>query len=60
MPDRDSGTGKFHLLIGLGPAAAEKGYRGKYTLATRLVNKPRRQSKTCSLPWKKLGLALKT
>ena len=34
----DSGTGKSHLLIGLGIAAAEKGYRVKYTLATRLVN----------------------
>jgi hypothetical protein len=34
----NSGTGKSHLLIGLGIAAAEKGYRVKYTLATRLVN----------------------
>ncbi|MBP2217137.1 IS21-like element helper ATPase IstB [Arthrobacter sp. CAN_C5] len=34
----DSGTGKSHLIIGLGTAAAEKGYRVKYTLATRLVN----------------------
>ena len=34
----DSGTGKSHLLIGLGTAAAENGYRVKYTLATRLVN----------------------
>ena len=34
----DSGTGKSHLLIGLGTAAAEKGYRVKYVLATRLVN----------------------
>ena len=34
----DSGTGKSHLLIGLGTAAAEKGYRVKYTLATKLVN----------------------
>jgi len=34
----DSGTGKSHLLIGLGAAAAEKGFRVKYTLATRLVN----------------------
>lgn len=31
-------AGKSHLLIGLGTAAAEKGYRVKYTLATRLVN----------------------
>ena len=31
----DSGTGKTHLLIGLGIAAAEAGYRVKYTLATR-------------------------
>jgi DNA replication protein DnaC len=34
----NSGTGKSHLLIGLGTAAAEKGFRVKYTLATRLVN----------------------
>lgn len=34
----DSGTGKSHLLIALGTAAAEKGYRVKYTLATKLVN----------------------
>ncbi|MET3936951.1 DNA replication protein DnaC [Arthrobacter sp. OAP107] len=34
----DSGTGKSHLLIGLGTAAAEQGFRVKYTLATRLVN----------------------
>jgi len=34
----DSGTGKSHLLIGLGTAAAVKGFRVKYTLATRLVN----------------------
>lgn len=34
----DSGTGKSHLLIGLGTAAAEKGFRVKYVLATRLVN----------------------
>ena len=34
----DSGTGKSHLLIALGTAAAERGYRVRYTLATRLVN----------------------
>ena len=34
----DSGTGKSHLLIGLGTAAAEQGFRVKFTLATRLVN----------------------
>ena len=34
----DSGTGKTHLLIGLGTAAAEAGFRVRYTLATRLVN----------------------
>lgn len=34
----DSGTGKTHLLIGLGTAAAEQGHRVRYTLATRLVN----------------------
>ncbi len=34
----DSGTGKSHLLIGLGIAAAEAGYRVRYVLASRLVN----------------------
>ncbi len=34
----DSGTGKTHLLIGLGTAAAQDGYRVRYTLATKLVN----------------------
>lgn len=34
----DSGTGKSHLLIGLGTAAAESGFRVRYTLATKLVN----------------------
>ncbi|MER5323000.1 ATP-binding protein [Streptosporangium roseum] len=34
----DSGTGKFRLLIALGTEAAMKGYRVRYTLATKLVN----------------------
>jgi len=34
----DSGTGKSHLLIGLGTAAAEAGYRVRYTTAAALVN----------------------
>ena len=34
----DSGTGKCHLLIGLGTAAAEAGFRVKSTLATKMVN----------------------
>lgn len=34
----DSGTGKSHLLIALGTAAAEHGHRVRYTLATKLVN----------------------
>ena len=34
----DSGTGKSHLLIALGTEAAMKGYRVRYTLATKLVN----------------------
>jgi len=33
-----SGTGKSHLLIGLGTRAAEAGYRVRYTLASKLVN----------------------
>lgn len=34
----DSGTGKSHLLIGLGTTAAESGFRVRYTLASKLVN----------------------
>ena len=34
----DSGTGKSHLLIALGTAAAEQGHRVRYTLASKLVN----------------------
>jgi DNA replication protein DnaC len=34
----DSGTGKTHLLIALGIAAAQQGLRVRYTLATKLVN----------------------
>jgi DNA replication protein DnaC len=34
----DSGTGKSHLLIGLGAAAAMAGHRVRYTLAAKLVN----------------------
>jgi DNA replication protein DnaC len=34
----DSGTGKSHLLIGLGIAAAEAGHRVRYVLASHLVN----------------------
>jgi len=34
----DSGTGKSHLLIGLGAAAAQAGYRVRYTPAAKLVN----------------------
>ncbi|MGH3322796.1 MAG: IS21-like element helper ATPase IstB, partial [Nocardioidaceae bacterium] len=34
----DSGTGKSHLLIGLGIAAAEAGYKVRYTTAAALVN----------------------
>jgi len=34
----DSGTGKSHLLIGLGAPAAMAGHRVKYVLAAKLVN----------------------
>jgi len=34
----DSGTGKSHLLIGLGAEAAMNGYRVRYVLAAKLVN----------------------
>jgi DNA replication protein DnaC len=40
----DSGTGKSHLLLGLGAAAAEKGYRVKCTLATRLASNDGRRA----------------
>jgi DNA replication protein DnaC len=32
------GTGKTHLLIGLGTAAAQQGFRVRYALTTKLVN----------------------
>src|SRR5205085_171907 len=32
------GTGKTHLLIALGTAAAQQGLRVRYSLATKLVN----------------------
>lgn len=38
MPDRGLRHRQVPLVIGLGTAAAEKGFRVKYTLATRLVN----------------------
>jgi len=34
----DSGTGKSHLLIGLGTAAARAGHKVRYVLAAKLVN----------------------
>jgi DNA replication protein DnaC len=34
----DSGTGKSHLLIGLGTAAAETGFKVRYVTAAALVN----------------------
>lgn len=34
----DSGTGKSHMLIALGTEAAMKGYRVRYTPATKLIN----------------------
>jgi hypothetical protein len=34
----ESGTGKSHLLIALGTEAAMRGFRVRYTLATKLVN----------------------
>ena len=34
----DSGTGKTHLLIGLGIAACEQGLRVRYVTAAALVN----------------------
>lgn len=34
----DSGTGKSHLLIGLGTAAAHAGHKVRYILAAKLVN----------------------
>jgi DNA replication protein DnaC len=43
----DSGTGKSHLLIGLGTAAAEAGFRVRYTLAAKLVNELGRVDLLC-------------
>ncbi|MFD9971093.1 ATP-binding protein [Streptomyces sp. NPDC059011] len=34
----DAGTGKSHMLIALGTEAAMKGYRVRYSRATKLVN----------------------
>ena len=34
----DSGTGKSHLLIGLGMAACQRGLRVRYVTAAALVN----------------------
>jgi len=34
----DSGTGKSHLLIGLGAAAAMNGFKVRYVMAAKLVN----------------------
>jgi len=34
----DSGTGKSHLLIGLGTAAAQAGHKVRYVLTAKLVN----------------------
>jgi DNA replication protein DnaC len=39
----DSGTGKTHLLIGLGSAAAMAGFRVRYALAARLVTNSSKQ-----------------
>jgi DNA replication protein DnaC len=36
----DSGTGKSHLLIGLGTAAAENGYRVRYVTAAARRSAP--------------------
>ena len=36
----DSGTGKSHLLIGLGIAACQRGLQVRYTTAAALVNEP--------------------
>jgi DNA replication protein DnaC len=35
---RDSDTGKSHLLIGLGTAAAETGFKVRYVTATALAS----------------------
>jgi hypothetical protein len=46
----DSGTGKSHLLIGLGTAAAEHGYRVRYTTAAALVSYAQRTNMSAT-PW---------
>lgn len=56
----DSGTGKSHLLIGLGTAAAEHGYRVHYTTAAALVSCAQRTniSATLCLPRMRRSLRL--
>jgi transposase len=47
----DSGTGKSHLLIGLGSAAAMSGFRVRYALAAKLVNcRSRKPTQHAELP----------
>ena len=43
----DSGTGKSHLLIALGTAAAMAGFRVRYTLASKLANDPVSHCTSC-------------
>ena len=46
----DSGTGKSHLLIGLGLAACEQGRRVRYVTTPQLVNEPSRPPMSESCP----------
>lgn len=41
VPVADSGTGKSHLLIGLGLAACEQGRRVRYVTSAQLVKRTR-------------------
>ena len=45
----DSGTGKSHLLIGLGTAAAQAGHKVRYVLAAKLVNELVEAADECQL-----------
>ncbi len=47
----DSGTGKSHLLIGLGLAACQRGLRMRYTTAAQLVNELAERTNACSRAW---------
>jgi DNA replication protein DnaC len=56
----DSGTGKSHLLIALGTAAAMAGFRVRYTLAAKLANELAEAATTGSSPRRSPATAVST